>query len=237
MRPILVCDLDGTLVDTVPDLAAILNQVMGARGLAPFGLAETAAMVGDGVAALLDRAFAARGRDPDPAAVGEYIAAYGARPDAESRLYPGVAEGLAALGAAGWRFAVCTNKPEAPARALLAALGIGGRFAAVGGGDSFPTRKPDPGHLRATLAAAGAATAEAVMLGDHPNDLAAARGAGVPAIFAAWGYGRVAEAPVGGVTVGGVTVGGVAVARRFAEVPALAAGLLGVGLHRSGPRP
>lgn len=226
MRPILVCDLDGTLVDTVPDLAAILNQVMAARGLAPFGLAETAAMVGDGVAALVTRALATRGRGPDPDAVREYVRAYGANPNARSRLYPGVAEGLATLAAAGWRLAVCTNKPEGPARALLASLGIAGRFAAVGGGDSFPVRKPDPGHLRATLAAAGAEAATAVMLGDHANDLAAARGAGVAAIFAAWGYGRLPEAAAG-----------VAVAQCFAEVPALASALLDAGLHRPATAP
>ena len=223
MRPTLVCDLDGTLVDTVPDLAASLNRLMARRGLAAFSRPETAAMVGDGVAVLIARAFAARNAAPDPAAEAEYVAEYGAHLHGESRLYPGVADGLAALAEAGWLLAVCTNKPVTPARALLSVLGIAGRFAAVGGGDSFPTRKPDPAHLRATLAAAGGDPGAAVMLGDHANDLAAARGAGVPAIFAAWGYGAVADAPV--------------VARGFAEVPGLAAGLLGAGLHPSAPRP
>ncbi len=92
------------------------------------------------------------------------------------------------MRAAGWTLAVCTNKPEATARALLDALGIGGCFAAIGGGDSFPTRKPDPAHLLATLRTAGGEAARAVMVGDHRNDIRAAAGAGVPAIFAAWGY-------------------------------------------------
>jgi phosphoglycolate phosphatase len=93
------------------------------------------------------------------------------------------------LGNAGWRLAVCTNKPEAAARVLLSGLGLDRHFSALGGGDSFPMRKPDPGHLRATLAAAGAAPEQAVMIGDHANDMLAARGAGVRAIFAGWGYG------------------------------------------------
>ena len=199
----------------MPDLAAALNRLMAARDLAPFTVAETAAMVGDGVARLVARAFAARGRAADAGAVGEYAADYAARCAVASRLYPEVPETLAALEASGWRLAVCTNKPEAPARTVLAAFGIAGRFAAVGGGDSFPTRKPDPAHLLATLAAAGGTPETAVMAGDHANDLAAARGAGVPGIFAAWGYGP----PETGQAAR-------AVARRFADLPALAADLL-----------
>ena len=214
-RPTLLLDLDGTLVDSVPDLAAALNRLMAARDLAPFSLTEVAAMVGDGVARLVARAFAARGGAADAGAVGEYAADYAARCAVASRLYPEVTETLAALVAAGWRLAVCTNKPEAPARALLGALGIGDRFAAIGGGDSFPARKPDPAHLLATLAAAGGAPEAAVMAGDHINDLAAARAAGMPGIFASWGYGP----PETGQAAS-------AVARRFAELPALAAGLL-----------
>ena len=87
----------------------------------------------------------------------------------------------------GWRLAVCTNKPVVPARAVLAQFGIAALFRAVGGGDSFPTRKPDPAHLLATMGEAGGG--RAVMIGDHVNDMLAARGAGIPAIFAGWGYG------------------------------------------------
>jgi phosphoglycolate phosphatase len=96
---------------------------------------------------------------------------------------------LVVLRDAGWRLAVCTNKPEGAARVLLSGLRLDGHFSALGGGDSFPMRKPDPGHLRATLAAAGALPEDAVMIGDHRNDIEAARGAGVRAIFAGWGYG------------------------------------------------
>ena len=182
-------DLDGTLVDTVPDLAAALNRLMAAHGLAPFSLPETAAMVGDGVAKLIERAFAARGGGCDAAAVTAFSADYSAHVAARSKLYPGVRETLDGLVGEGWRLAVCTNKPEVATHALLAATGLAPLFAAVGAGDSFPVRKPDPAHLLATLRAAGGDAEAAVMTGDHRNDVLAARGAGVPCVFAAWGYG------------------------------------------------
>jgi phosphoglycolate phosphatase len=207
----LLLDLDGTLVDSVPDLAAALNRLMQARGLGRFSHPETALMVGDGVAALVVRAFAARGRAPDAGAVAEFSADYLLHAAVETRPYPGVADGLHTLACEGWKLAVCTNKPEKAARALLAALGLAALFAAVGGGDSFPVRKPDPAHLLATLKAAAGEPTHAVMAGDHVNDVAAARGAGVPCIFAAWGYGPLAMAK-----------GADAVARDFGELTAIA---------------
>ena len=116
----------------------------------------------------------------------------------------------------GWRLGVCTNKPEAAARSLLADLGLESCFGAIGGGDSFPVRKPDPRHLLATLEAAGGCHERAVMGGDHANDVAAASGAGLPCIFAAWGYGLPEMAE-----------GAAAVARDFAELVAIARRLLG----------
>jgi len=217
----LLLDLDGTLIDTVPDLAAALNRLMRARGLAGFTLAATAAMVGDGVARLVERACAARGRQADAADVAAFATDYAAHAVAASRLYPGVADTLRLLAAEGWRLAVCTNKPEAPARALLRAFGLDGLIAAIGGGDSFPVRKPDPRHLLATLAAAGGTPDRAVMVGDHANDVAAATGAGLPCIFAAWGYGPPAMA-----------AGAAATAAAFTEVPALARALLDRGAQR-----
>jgi len=203
----LALDLDGTLVDSAPDLAAAVNRLMAARGLAPFTLAEVRSMVGDGVRVLLDRAFAARGASSDAAALAAYSADYGANFAVATRPYPGAEAALARLSGAGWRLAVCTNKPERMARDVLAATGLAGWFAAVGGGDSFPARKPDPAHLLATLAAAGADPARAAMLGDHRNDILAARGAGVPGVFAAWGYGAPAMAE-----------GAAAVCRGFSDV-------------------
>ena len=190
MAPMLVFDLDGTLVDLVPDLMAAINRLMAARGLRAFDAAETAAMVGDGMAVLVARALAARGAAPDPAAVDAVVADYTAHATVASRLYPGVAATLRNLAADGWRLAVCTNKPEAAARAVLDGAGPARPFRRVGGGDTFPVRKPDPAHLLATIAAGGGRPDRAVMVGDHANDVAAARGAGLPCIFAAWGYGR-----------------------------------------------
>ncbi|MSP02299.1 MAG: HAD family hydrolase [Acetobacteraceae bacterium] len=194
MARTLLLDLDGTLVDTVPDLATALNRLMRSRGLAPFGHAETAAMVGDGVAVLVGRAFAARGLTPDERAVADFAGDYGRHAADESRPYPGVPELLRELAAEGWRLAVCTNKPEAAARALLEALDLMKLLRAVGGGDSFPVRKPDPAHLLATLAAAGGTPDRTVMIGDHANDVVAARGAGVKSVFVTWGYGPMAMA-------------------------------------------
>ncbi len=189
MTRTLLLDLDGTLVDSVPDIAAALNRVMAARDLPEFSDPQVAAMVGDGSPVLLARAFAARGIAQDKAALGDFLTDYTANTAVLTRPFPGVEQGLRDLAAAGWRLAVCTNKPETAARNLLAALRLDHHFASVGGGDSFPTRKPDPGHLLATLAAAGGDVSRAVMAGDHHNDVAAAQGAGVPSIFAAWGYG------------------------------------------------
>jgi phosphoglycolate phosphatase len=212
----LVLDLDGTLVDSVPDLAASLNRVLAARGLAPFTPAETAPMVGDGARTLVARAFAARNAPPPgDADVAAYLADYAANLLHATTLYPGVVPTLRVMAGQGWRFAVCTNKPEAHARSLLAALGLGDRFAAIGGGDSFAARKPDPAHLLATLRAAGGEAGRAVMVGDHRNDLEAARGACMPCIFAAWGYGPVS-----------VGARAAAVAARFADLPAIADRLL-----------
>lgn len=213
--PCLVFDLDGTLVDSAPDLADAVNALMAARGLPPFTEAEVAAMVGDGVGVLLKRVFAARGGEPDASAQADYMAHYAAHVADRTTAYPGIADLLAQARAAGWSLAVCTNKPHALALAVLDATGLAGPFAAVGGGDSFPTRKPDPAHLLATLAQAGADPGRAVMVGDHVNDVRAAHGAGLPCIHAGWGYGPdPAE------------VGADAVALAAGEVLALATGLL-----------
>ena len=215
MRPTLVLDLDGTLVDTLPDIAGSLNRLMAAHRLAEFPPNEIAAFIGDGAAVLVERAMQARQRDAAPSDLDAFLADYAAHAADQSRLFPGVDAALAAAHADGWRLAVCTNKPEAPARSLLEALGVAQLFDAVGGGDSFPTRKPDPAHLLATVAAAGGDPTACIMVGDHRNDVQAASGAGVPAIFAGWGYGTPDMAH-----------GAAAKAAAFADVPRLAAGLL-----------
>jgi phosphoglycolate phosphatase len=211
----LLLDLDGTLVDTVPDLTAALNRLMCARSLPAFSPAQVAAMVGDGVAVLVARAFAARDRQPDATAVADFSTDYEAHVAVDSKLYPAVLPVLTALADDGWRLAVCTNKPEQAARALLGALGLLPLLCAVGGGDSFPARKPDPAHLLATLALAHGTSDSAVMLGDHHNDVVAAHRAGMPSIFAQWGYGSA-----------GMEDGCTAVAHDIAEAAAIAGRLL-----------
>jgi phosphoglycolate phosphatase len=184
-----VFDLDGTLVDSAPDLHAALDRLMAVKRLPGFARAEVVAMIGDGVRVLLERAYAARRIALDEADLQHFMTDYEANAAVLTRAFDGIPELLGGLRDAGWRLAVCTNKPEGAARVLLSGLGLDGHFSALGGGDSFPMRKPDPGHLRATLGAAGAAPEDAVMIGDHRNDIEAARGAGVRAIFAGWGYG------------------------------------------------
>ena len=194
-----VFDLDGTLVDSAPDIHAALDRLMALRRLPGFARAEVVGMIGDGVRVLLERAFAARGLVLDEDGFAHFMADYEANAAVLTRPFDGIPELLRGLGDAGWRLAVCTNKPVVAARVLLSGLGLDHHFSALGGGDSFPMRKPDPGHLRATLAAAGVNAEGAVMIGDHANDMLAARGAGVRAIFAGWGYGphsMAGDAPI-----------------------------------------
>jgi phosphoglycolate phosphatase len=209
----LLLDLDGTLVDTAPDLRAALNRLMQSRGLAPFTLAATAAMIGDGIAVLVQRAFSARGKAPDDRAVADFGADYDAHVAEESRSFPGVMAFLQQHAEAGWAMAVCTNKPEAAARKLLDSMGMSQLLRVVGGGDSFPVRKPDPAHLLATLRLAGGDPAASVMVGDHANDVRAAHGAGVKAVFVTWGYGPLAMGQGADAVAGDIPALGLAIDR------------------------
>jgi phosphoglycolate phosphatase len=188
----LVFDLDGTLVDSMPDLRAALNMMLAKihrRELTPD---EVRSMIGDGVRALVERALAATGTVTDFEATHQrFLQLYEAAPAKLSRLYPGVATTLESLRASGARLAICTNKPQRATFAVLEAFGIAIRFDAVLGGDAVPFRKPDPRHLLAAIERLGATTSEAVMIGDNENDYAAARAAGIPIILMRYGYLRV----------------------------------------------
>jgi phosphoglycolate phosphatase len=213
--PLMVFDLDGTLVDSLPDLAVGLNRMLAKRGLAPLTPVEVKPMIGDGTKKLVERALAARGAAPDPETEPDFVADYTAHVAAESRPFPGVNAALTRLEESGWKFAVCTNKSTAATAALLEALDLAHWFAALGCGDSFAARKPDPAHLGGTIERAGGTRERAVMVGDHRNDIASGKALGVPTIFAAWGYGdrKMAE-------------GASAVAERFAALATLGPKLL-----------
>jgi phosphoglycolate phosphatase len=215
MSPTLLLDLDGTLVDSAPDIVAAVNRMGKARGFAPFDRAEITPMVGDGTRSLLQKVFAARNTPFDPAVEAPYVLDYTAHSTVETKTFPDVIETLRRFADAGWKMAVCTNKPVAPTHAVLAAMGVTPFLSAIGGGDSFAVRKPDPGHVMGTLELAGGRADAAVMVGDHHNDVLSASGAHIPCIFAAWGYGPLSMAE-----------GAAAVAKRFADLPEIAEGLL-----------
>ena len=209
---LLVFDLDGTLVDSVPDLTNTLNKVLHERGYAPLTRAEVAPMVGDGVPALVARGFRARGGGDAEAAeaLPHYIRLYEANATALTRPYPGVRETLEELRGRGYRTAVCTNKLQQATMAVLEGLDLAGLFDGVAGGDRYPVRKPDPGHLLGMVAELGGSAKHAAMIGDSENDAAVAHAASIPLVLMRYGYARVAPE----------TLGADAVLNRFAELPA-----------------
>jgi len=188
----IVFDLDGTLIDSAPDLRTALNRLLAEHQRRPLSLAEVTVMIGDGAAKLVERAFAATGdaAGDDPASLtAAFLALYEGNTAVETRAYPGVPETLSALRDDGIALGICTNKPEAPTREILRDLGLDGAFSAVYGGDTMAgVRKPDPRLLLAVVDSLGARPAESVMVGDNANDVGAARAAGLPVILRAGGY-------------------------------------------------
>jgi len=201
VAPVLLCDLDGTLIDSVPDLADALSDLLTGAGRRRVTQDEVKAMVGDGVAVLVERGFAATGGVPEPEAleaqVARYLALYETRMTERTRLYPGARDALEALRAQGWRLAVCTNKPERASRAIVTALGLDGLIEAIAGGDTYAVKKPHPDHILHLLQAMNAAPSHAIMLGDSTNDIAAAHAAGIPAIAVSHGYGAIPASDLG----------------------------------------
>jgi phosphoglycolate phosphatase len=204
-------DLDGTLVDSVPDLAAAFDALLVELGRAPVGLARARALMGHGPESFVARGLGATGGAPGPVAplVARFLALYEGRIAAETRPFPGAVETLALLAAAGRALGVVTNKPDRATAALLAALDLARFFPVVVGGDG--KRKPDPAPLRRALDALGAAPADALLVGDSAVDVAAARAAGIPVAVVSFGY---ADAPAR-------ELGADAVIDDFAALPAL----------------
>ncbi len=217
--PVLVFDLDGTLIDTAPDLVDTLNVVFAREGLppVPYDIART--LIGGGARMMIKRGIEAEGRVLAPAELErlftDFIAHYTAHIADRSRPFPGLTEALDRLAAGGWCFAVCTNKLERLSVLLLKQLGLADRFAAICGADTFGVQKPDPKVLRRTIEAAGARLENAIMIGDSLTDIRTARAAKVPVIAVDFGY---TERPVS-------ELGPDRIISRFAELPAAVAEL------------
>ena len=198
MRPLtLVFDLDGTLVDTAPDLIAATNHVMAGLGREAACDGVLRPQVSHGALAMIRAAIGPEAAHWPEARLyplfEEFIAYYQRNIAVESRPFPGLIAVLDACAVQGRILAVCTNKRESLARQLLVSLGLDQRFAAIAGRDTFPVYKPDPAHLTGTIEMAGGDATRAVMIGDSGVDVATAKAAKIPVIAVSFGY---SEPPV-----------------------------------------
>ncbi len=188
----LVFDLDGTLVDTAPDLVAATNHVLAGLGLPGVSEHELRPLIGHGARFMVDHAMG-----PDAVKLSEderkrllesFLDYYGRNIAVGSRPFEGTVSALERFRGAGAKLAVCTNKSERMSRTLLEALGMSPLFAAVAGRDTFPVFKPHPDHLLGTIRLAGGEAARAIMVGDSRIDIATAKAAGVPVVAVTFGY-------------------------------------------------
>jgi len=195
LMPTVVFDLDGTLVDTAPDLMAGLNHVLAIEGLEPVHYDDMTFLVGQGARAMIERGLKLRGRPLPETRIGEllniFIGHYLEGMPGESLPYAGVVRSLESLKAEGFRLAVCTNKLENLALPLLKGLKLDRYFDAIAGGDTFPVRKPDAAHILMTIESAGGDASASVMVGDSVNDILAAQNARIPSIAVPFGYSDV----------------------------------------------
>jgi len=213
MSPALVIfDLDGTLIDSAPDLAVSVNAMLAGFGCEPLPQEQVRRMIGDGVAMLVTRALTARRCSADPAqATQAFMRHYESGATSLTTAFPGVEAALQALRAAGIALAVCTNKPARISARILGSLGLEHYFARVIGGDSLPFRKPDPRVLLALLEAFDVGPARSLLVGDSEVDAATARSADVPFVLMKHGYHR---GPVADIRC-------IAALESFAELPPL----------------
>ena len=188
----IVWDLDGTLVDSAPDLATALNTVLDMRGFFNLSLDEVRTMIGNGVPKLVERGFNAVGVRPDPVQLDDlitlFVREYRKCATDNTRPYPGIVETLEELHGMNIPMGVCTNKPEVFTRQILEGLGLSGYFSSVVGGDSTSAKKPDPEPVLACLRGLVAEPALSLMIGDSVHDVRAARAAGVTIGVVPWGY-------------------------------------------------
>ncbi len=191
-RPIIVFDLDGTLVDTAPDLLESLNHCLTVSGLKPADRSALRRYVGQGGRTMIERAFAAQQRQIDDARLDSLVEVfrehYSDHMPGESAFFPGVLNALDRFQAQGYTLAVCTNKYENLAKKLLSSMGEASRFASICGADTFSWRKPDPRHLTETIALTGSNRDRAIMVGDSRTDIDTAKAAGIPVVAVDFGY-------------------------------------------------
>ncbi len=198
IAPVVIFDLDGTLIDSAPAIYAVSNAVLADLGFAPLTMPQVRSFVGKGVPNLVRQLLIASDADPDGPLFGQLETALVARYETDvqgNTPYPGVPEALSALAALGCRLAVCTNKPYRPAEAALRHVGLWDRFDLVIGGDSLPTRKPDPAMLHHTHEKLGGG--RMIYVGDSEVDAETAVNAAAPFALYTEGYRKtpVAELP------------------------------------------
>jgi len=190
-----IFDLDGTLVDTAPDLIDTLNLILAREGLPNMPYDDARRMIGGGAKGLIEKALAAEGRDDLKADLDRmyhaFIAHYADHIADRSRPFPALKSALDDLVGEKMRLAVCTNKLEWLSVRLLETLGLAGYFSAICGQDTFGVQKPDPEILRRTILRAGGEVSRAIMVGDSGTDIRAARAANLPVIAVAFGYSEV----------------------------------------------
>ena len=192
----IVFDLDGTLVDTAPDLTHALNYALARAGQAPVSAETVRSLVGMGARVMIEEGLRRAGVTGDlESMLGDFLVHYEANIAVESRPFPGAVEALDRLRGEGARLAVCTNKRESLSRRLLQELELEGYFSAIAGRDTFPVAKPDPGHLTGAIRMAGGEPSRAVMVGDSDVDVMTAKAASVPVVLVSFGY---AGAPLSG---------------------------------------
>jgi phosphoglycolate phosphatase len=185
----IVFDLDGTLVDTAPDLSNALNDVMTRRGHAPVPAETVRACVGHGARVMIEQALRRAGASDDvDRLLAEFLVHYEANIAAESRPFPGAVGALERLLAQGATLAVCTNKREYLSRKLLEELDLARYFSGLAGRDTFSVSKPDPRHLTQVIALAGGDPSRAIMVGDSEVDIATAEAAAIPMVLVSFGY-------------------------------------------------
>lgn len=197
----LIFDLDGTLIDSAPDLRTACNKLLVSHGRREITLAETKKFVGNGAAKLVERAFSATGEpamEADiPALTEAFLGFYDGHEADETVTYPDVMEILHSLKEKGFRLALCTNKPYQPTINLSKDLKLANFFEVIIGGDQVSRKKPDPEMLDLALEKMGVSNEEAIMIGDSPNDIGAGQNAKVKTVAVSYGYRKVAVEDMG----------------------------------------